>query len=69
MVCQSFSGWSAGGNAVAILGWLGIDGWVKRRPVAKKKVVRPLVYKASEEGLWISNGKASPNSLSGQGEG
>ncbi len=62
MVCQSFSGWSAGGNAVAILGWLGIDGWVKRRPVAKKKVVRP-------EGLLMSNGKAVPNILSGPGEG
>jgi hypothetical protein len=53
VVCQSFSGWSAGGDAVAVLGWLGIDGWVKRRPVAKKKVVRPVVYKPSEEGLLM----------------
>jgi hypothetical protein len=57
------------GKAVALPGWLGIDERVKRRPVAKKKVVRPVVYKPSEEGLLISNGKAAPNSLSGPGEG
>lgn len=43
VACLSFSGWIAWGNAVALPGWLGIGGRVKRRPVAEKKVVRPVV--------------------------